>query len=549
MSSSSVGWVSKSEFNDNIIPSVGDKLVQMGNTTDTLRQGVIVITSVDNKPNISIYDGVNSASFDGKLTTRLGDLSGISFNGKDLSGYGLWGENVHLHGNLILSSTNKSVSDSLKDVGNGRNLLLGTNRGVENWVFATALDKGKYSMLGIDKSGAKGIQIIKRTTEESSWGEVLMFPLRPQFITKDKTYHISFDLMQSANQTAAITFNLSLRPQNGSESNALNNTIKVTSRDVGGIWRHHDYEFTTIRSGSETIGQLIYFGITKQNNPDGWVDFAIANLKLEEGVKATEWSQAPEDIEQAMTEFKVTTEGLSSRVSTTEGKVTQIEQNAENISLKVDNLNDGLTETGIDIEKNVISVTTKQFEVKNNQTGEITASIDEFGNLTSNSITAKRKNDGNKAITLNYQQDESLKFYHSNGIVQLEFGWDGTSLMRYYNDQGIMLWKIGDEQGFIPPSDSDNKPYEFEMWKIADLNIDWPSVINLARGSSSNAEWYYQGKASGIVASSDSLSQDTWINGYYTKNIEPQEVDGGLNWRFVEKIENGKIIDSQNVLW
>lgn len=302
--SSSVGWVSKSEFNDNIIPSVGDKLVQMGNTTDTLRQGVIVITSVDNKPNISIYDGVNSASFDGKLTTRLGDLSGVSFNGKDLSGYGLWGENVHLHGDLILSSTNKSVSDSLKDVGNGRNLLLGTNRGVENWLLSTALDKGKYSMLGIDKSGAKGIQIIKRTTEESSWGELLLFPLRPQFITKDKIYHISFDLMQSPNNEVGITFNLTLLPQNGDTNNALNNTIKVTSRDVGGIWQHHDYEFTAIRSGSETSGQFVYFYITKQNNPDGWVDFAIANLKLEEGVKATTWSQAPEDISNELTEFK-----------------------------------------------------------------------------------------------------------------------------------------------------------------------------------------------------------------------------------------------------
>lgn len=332
-----------------VVPQAGDKLVQMGNTTDTSRQGCILLTTENSLPRMAILDGINSTTLSNTNYKGIyGSLENFvdPYTGKKLSGYGMWGENVHLYGDLILSSTNKSVSDSLKDVGNGRNLLLGTNRGVENWLLSTALDKGKYSMLGIDKSGAKGIQIIKRTAEESSWGELLLFPLRPQFITKDKIYHISFDLMQSPNNEVGITFNLTLLPQNGDTNNALNNTIKVTSRDVGGIWQHHDYEFNAIRSGSETSGQFVYFYITKQNNPDGWVDFAIANLKLEEGVKATEWTSAPEDVSTDLDNFK---SEVGKEFEVTNGKFESVQYkidgatSARNLLLKT---NDGIKSNG-----------------------------------------------------------------------------------------------------------------------------------------------------------------------------------------------------------
>lgn len=56
------------------IPEDGDELVQFGNTTDTSRQNAIILDATA-LPRIDIYQGINSYTLDGKLKSRLGDLS------------------------------------------------------------------------------------------------------------------------------------------------------------------------------------------------------------------------------------------------------------------------------------------------------------------------------------------------------------------------------------------------------------------------------------------------------------------------------------------
>lgn len=285
VSSSSVGWVSKSEFNDNIIPSVGDKLVQMGNTTDTLRQGVIVITSVDNKPNISIYDGVNSASFDGKLTTRLGDLSGVSFNGKDLSGYGLWSGNAYLRGELMVSS-GKSVEDEIKSQISkslDRNYARLTATPVEINQITSMVNATKfiYSVTGLQKGD--------EVTVSFDWEMLDVVPdtdssfINIQFDDVYGYYGTGFRLnidqigSGSGHHTATVTI------QGRWDANTQTSTGEVKPTDVSRLY---------IRFDNITI--------------DGGSYFKISNLRVNKGNVAHAWQPAPED---NLTELKTSYEG------------------------------------------------------------------------------------------------------------------------------------------------------------------------------------------------------------------------------------------------
>ncbi len=111
--------VLKSEFPEGTVPAVGDDLVQMGNKTNTARQGVLYLTaSEDGKPRFSVLDGVNSTDLTGKNKVILGCLDGITDSDfpsdAQPSGYGLWAANVFLKGLFILRN-GKSIEDELND--------------------------------------------------------------------------------------------------------------------------------------------------------------------------------------------------------------------------------------------------------------------------------------------------------------------------------------------------------------------------------------------------------------------------------------------------
>ena len=90
-------------------PAAGYDYVRLGNTVDTSRQGSVYITSDDSAaPFIDIVDGVRSFSdwnSAGVARVRVGKLTGISdaaFGGP-LTGYGLYGNNVYLKGQMVVT--------------------------------------------------------------------------------------------------------------------------------------------------------------------------------------------------------------------------------------------------------------------------------------------------------------------------------------------------------------------------------------------------------------------------------------------------------------
>lgn len=107
----------KSEFN-NVVPAVGDEVVQMGNTKNAERQALIYITAQESgKPYIEILNGVKTKSLTGTDRTRIGDLSNIvdpDFTGEAaVKGTGFYSTNAFLKGIFVLRN-GKRVEDEIK---------------------------------------------------------------------------------------------------------------------------------------------------------------------------------------------------------------------------------------------------------------------------------------------------------------------------------------------------------------------------------------------------------------------------------------------------
>lgn len=163
--SSTLGQAYIDVINIDGTPYDGAHLVQFGNTGATDRQSLIYLTSMeDNSPWIALYTGLTSGSTTGKEVVRIGNLSGVTdSNWGDLTGYGLYADNVYLRGHLMatsgefastaqdydgkVSSIKLSGADIWEDNYNGDASILYINRigynGTQNYYRNTAICDGK----------------------------------------------------------------------------------------------------------------------------------------------------------------------------------------------------------------------------------------------------------------------------------------------------------------------------------------------------------------------------------------------------------------------
>ena len=98
--------VETSEFGTSL-PDEGDEVVLMGNTEDTKRQNLVLISATeDGQPRIDVMNGVRSKSFEGCLRARLGNLDGIEdpWFPDGVKGDGLYSDNVYLRGKFQFSN-------------------------------------------------------------------------------------------------------------------------------------------------------------------------------------------------------------------------------------------------------------------------------------------------------------------------------------------------------------------------------------------------------------------------------------------------------------
>lgn len=144
--------VVKEEF-EGVEPKEGDECVLMGNTANSDRQNMVLISATeDGQPRVDVMDGVSGKTFDNALRARLGNLDGIKDDkfpaDRQPRGNGLYADNAYMKGTFVLETgedvktrfeiTEGKVQSAIDSV---RNDFLSEKGYLNNPTFASGLGK------------------------------------------------------------------------------------------------------------------------------------------------------------------------------------------------------------------------------------------------------------------------------------------------------------------------------------------------------------------------------------------------------------------------
>ncbi|MEG2856966.1 MAG: hypothetical protein RR924_14500, partial [Bacteroides sp.] len=287
--------VLKSEFTNGAVPAIGDDLVQMGNATNKARQGIIYLTaSEDGKPRISVMDGVNSTSLVGKSKVILGCLDGITDTDFPAdfqpSGYGLYAMNVFLKGIFVLRN-GKSVESEIEVAQNAA---------------ATAQAKADMITRLFQEFTVAGGLFESKITEVKEYADgkvnALQVGGRNLVINSAKridsnSYHIgnyvlSRDMLDGEELTITVWGELA-EGQTVYVGRAPSSAMLVNlARGLDGTYSGK-FLFNILPAYPNDVRNVIQLYNYKQTgNLSGRID----KIKVEIGNKATDWTEAPEDV-------------------------------------------------------------------------------------------------------------------------------------------------------------------------------------------------------------------------------------------------------------
>ena len=144
--------VAKEEF-EGVEPKEGDEVVLMGNTANSDRQNMVLISATeDGQPRVDVMDGVSGKTFDNALRARLGNLDGIKDDkfpaDRQPKGNGLYADNAYMKGTFVLETgedvktrfeiTEGKVQSAIDGV---RNDIVSDKSYLNNPTFASGLAK------------------------------------------------------------------------------------------------------------------------------------------------------------------------------------------------------------------------------------------------------------------------------------------------------------------------------------------------------------------------------------------------------------------------
>lgn len=144
--------VVKEEF-EGVEPKEGDECVLMGNTANSDRQNIVLISATeDGQLRVDVMDGVSGKTFDNALRARLGNLDGIKDDkfpaDRQPRGNGLYADNAYMKGTFVLETgedvktrfeiTEGKVQSAIDSV---RNDFLSEKGYLNNPTFASGLEK------------------------------------------------------------------------------------------------------------------------------------------------------------------------------------------------------------------------------------------------------------------------------------------------------------------------------------------------------------------------------------------------------------------------
>lgn len=505
-----------SQFPEGIEPQVGDNLVQFGNTDDTTRQGLILISVENGQPNVTAYDGINAIDVNllDKMCARLGDLNGIVIDEEELSGYGLWTNNLYLSSKKV-SETFDEIADSLTQTQEGLNSLQ-----IEVSSQFEVID-GNFSSIQTaitnitDNQSGMATQIseaetaiaqnanqinLRATQTELSEAETRLqaqITVNATAITSEVSAREEGDkeLTSQIEQTAeSISLKLSekalsnvnhaIGTEDAQERNSnfdeANDNLTQALYNVTGfktgdkITVSFDWEWENLSWPQDTSEITVQFSdvygykgvgfrLADDNAKSGHY---VSTLTLGQTYSADPEANPPRDIVESDVAFIYVRFSLIAQ-SSEDGyfKISnlKVELGEEETAWtsRTGDLETAMLETGIDISNKSITATADNFTIRNNE-GDVTASVNEKGELASNSVLCRNTDEATNGATpylttLNRDGNGYLEFYYpleeenANNNVAFQVGWDEStqSIFRFFKKDGSLAWYAGNEANLI----------------------------------------------------------------------------------------------------
>lgn len=373
----------------------------------------------------------------------------------------------------ITSTVSKTYSTK-EEVANiqvgGRNLLVKTNQGKTKW--ANAYANGSYSCESVNWNGINAVKM-SCATPTTSWRMFMFNGLLENFdkLEPSAIYTLSYDVIG----------NVGVGFSNLWDSDATHSIMASAQETV--IKKTYGFHYIvniTLKDALNKSKQLVYF----KNNLKAGESVIIANLKLEKGNKATDWTPAPEDVDSDISTAKA--DAISSANASTDEKLksyetitnvdSKISQSATDITSTVkktyetiDNVNkvrtsvteaetkaqqsldqflwlvkSGSSSTSLILTDSAVTAITKQFTIKS---PDGSATIIEGGKLKTDALKSNNYvagNDGTYSsfgtfLDLSNGEIHTPGFYLDSvgnafyqGTVNADAGYFGTEENNYY---------------------------------------------------------------------------------------------------------------------
>ena len=191
-------------------------------------------------------------------------------------------------------SSNSSVYDTVSiakiydvvdlEIG-GRNLVVGTNRGKQGWSWT--MQTGDYTTETVEENGVSCCKLTRGSVEQTGWSVIFFNNIGREKLEAGQEYTISLDIKPSINTSASID----LRETNATNQ-LIGSRIKEQRTILANVWNKIYSTVKLVDPLPDSTAQVFYM----QVNGDVGVSYLLKNLKIEKGNKATDWSPAPEDL-------------------------------------------------------------------------------------------------------------------------------------------------------------------------------------------------------------------------------------------------------------
>ena len=240
----------------------------------------------------------------------------------------------------------------------GRNLLRNTNQGTANWDWS--MQTGGKTIEEYLDGGVRAVKMTRDATPHAGWSVISYAIGKDAYVLlePDAEYIVSMDYKSTVAAPNGISVNICT-------GEAADHAIQTATYDKAipaDEWTHIAVPIKTKPALPAFNYQLVYLtGFSSAVNSV----HIFKNLKLEKGNKATDWSPAPEDIEERMSaaELKIEPDAIVSTVTSSASYKT-LSSKADDNATDITGLKTRMTTAESKIDQKADSITLSVLETK-----------------------------------------------------------------------------------------------------------------------------------------------------------------------------------------